>query len=115
MLASTGISLNTFFHLRDIDQPTLSNKGTTVLRILMTALSKVLDEATNFSEDFKIAVSKKSGISRRQEPTVKIFISFVSLAITMQSSKLPHVSVFWCSNYCQPNIKEGYYYHYHYN
>ena len=41
-----------------------------MLRILVTALGNVLDNRAKFSEDYKIAVSRKAAFTRRTENTV---------------------------------------------
>ena len=59
------------FHFSDVDAHSLSTKGTTVLRILVTALGNVLEKRTGFNEDFKIAIFKKAGIAKRPDQGVR--------------------------------------------
>ena len=58
-------------HFSDMDAHSLSTKGTTVLRILVTALGNVLEKRTGFNEDFKIAIFKKAGIAKRPNQGVR--------------------------------------------
>ena len=60
-----------FLNFSDKDAAMLSTKGTTVLRILVTALGNVLEKRTGFNDDFKIAIFKKAGIAKRPEKGVR--------------------------------------------
>eukprot|EP00795_Rhopilema_esculentum_P015838 gene15838-7165_t len=50
----------------DIDAPKLSSNGMLVLKSIHSGLEVVFDTENNFCEDYKIVVTKKGGMGRRQ-------------------------------------------------
>ena len=60
-----------------------------MLRILVTALGNVLDNRAKFSEDYKIAVSRKAAFTRRTENTVSDNREYLIKSLMYLIFKLP--------------------------